>query len=122
MTTDKKKNTSGEADNKSLKKEMLLKTINVEEADYQTVFTKKYENRKHWQKPDPRQIFSFIPGTVKDIYLGEGSIVKKGDRLLLLEAMKMLNKIEVPMDGKISKIYIKSGDKIPKGFLMMEME
>jgi biotin carboxyl carrier protein len=122
MTTDKKKITSEESAGKSAKKGIQLKTINVGEADYQTSFTKKYENRKKWQKPDPRQIISFIPGTVKDIYVGEGTVVKKGDELLILEAMKMLNKIEVSMNGKIRKIYIKSGDKIPKGFLMMELE
>jgi biotin carboxyl carrier protein len=42
--------------------------------------------------------------------------------MLMLESMKMLNTIEVPMDGKVCKINIKTGDKIPKGFLMVEFE
>ena len=36
--------------------------------------------------------------------------------------MKMNNKLAAPFSGKIKKIYVNSGDKIPKGTLMIEME
>jgi biotin carboxyl carrier protein len=36
--------------------------------------------------------------------------------------MKMLNLIEVPIDGRIGKINVKPGDKVPKGTLMIEFE
>lgn len=113
-------NVSDECAKKKLRCKTLV--IQVHGAKYRTTFTKKFENRKPWIKPDPNQILSYIPGTVKDIFVREGDCVKKGDKLLILEAMKMLNAIEIPHDGTIKKIHIKPEDKIPKGFLMVEME
>ena len=52
----------------------------------------------------------------------EGQEVQEGDVLLILQAMKMNNKLAAPFSGKIKKIYVNSGDKIPKGTLMIEME
>jgi biotin carboxyl carrier protein len=98
------------------------KTLVIHGEKYRTTYTRKYENRKKWVKPNPNQLFSFIPGTIDEICIKEGDIVKKGDKMLVLEAMKMLNTVEVPMDGKISRVHIKKGDKIPKGFLMIEFE
>jgi biotin carboxyl carrier protein len=103
-------------------KKVRCKTLIIHGEKYRTTFTKKFENRKKWKKPDIKHLYSYIPGTVGDIYVKEGDKVKKGDQLLLLEAMKMLTTIEVPVDGKIRKINIKTGDKIPKGFVMIEFE
>ncbi len=49
-------------------------------------------------------ILSFIPGTVLDIFVNPGQNVKKGDLLLILDAMKMQNKLKCPVDGKIKSI------------------
>jgi biotin carboxyl carrier protein len=98
------------------------KTLIIHGVKYRTTYTQKFENRKKWEKPNPKQLVSFIPGTIDEIYIKEGDRVNKGDKLLVLEAMKMLNTIEVPVDGKIRKINIKKGDKIPKGFVMIEFE
>ncbi len=101
---------------------MDYKTLIVQGEKYTTTYTRKYENRQSWHRPDPKHVLSYIPGTIEEVFVKEGSRVKKGDKLLLLEAMKMMNIIEVPMDGKVGKIYVKPGDKIPKGFLMVEFE
>lgn len=89
---------------------------------YITNYTKKYVNRRKWVKPDEKLVYSYIPGTITEIYVKEGQITQKGEKLILLEAMKMLNSITVPLSGKIKKINVKVGDKIPKGFLMVEYE
>jgi biotin carboxyl carrier protein len=89
---------------------------------YTTTFTKKYENRKKWVKPNEKNVVSVIPGTITEIFVKEGQTAKKGERMLLLEAMKMLNNIAFPLNGKIKKVNVKVGDKIPKGFLMVEYE
>jgi biotin carboxyl carrier protein len=55
-------------------------------------------------------------------------LVKEGDnvvfeqKLLVLEAMKMMNTIYAPMAGKIKKLNVKTGDCLPKGTLMIEFE
>lgn len=103
-------------------KKVQYKTLTVHGAKYRTLYTKKYENRKKWEKPDENKMFSFIPGTISKIFVEKGEKVKKGQRLLILEAMKMMNNIISPMDGIIKKIKVKEGDRIPKGFEMIEFE
>lgn len=65
---------------------------------------------------------SHIPGTIMEIEVKEGQEVNEGDTLLILQAMKMNNKLTAPFDGKIKKINVQKGDKLPKGALMIEME
>ncbi len=103
-------------------KKNRLKILIIHGEKYKTTLSRKYENRKRWEKPNPKHIVSFIPGTVNELFIREGEKVNKGDRMLILESMKMLNTFEVPADGKIGKINIKKGDKIPKGCLMIEFE
>ena len=106
------------------KKKVRCKSLVIQEhgAVYRTTYTKKFANRQAWVKPDPNQIFSYIPGTVTKVCVKVGDKVKKGDRMLVLEAMKMLNSIEIPHDSVIKKVNVTAGDKIPKGFLMLEVE
>ncbi|TKG94790.1 acetyl-CoA carboxylase biotin carboxyl carrier protein subunit [Puteibacter caeruleilacunae] len=99
-----------------------LKPLVVHSAVYKTEWTKKFENRKKWQAPDPNLIHSFIPGTIIEIRIEEGQEVKEGECLLILEAMKMRNRVEMPVDGVIKKIHIKPGQQIPKAHLMLEIE
>lgn len=90
--------------------------------EYKTTFTKKWEHRVKWEEPNPFLIESHIPGTILSITVKEGQEVKEGELLLVLQAMKMENKIVAPFPGKIKKIIVAKGDKIPKGALMIEME
>jgi biotin carboxyl carrier protein len=99
----------------------VYQTLNIMGDEYQTLLTKKYEMRTKWQKPNEKHIISFIPGTITEIFVKEGQTVKKGERILMLEAMKMLNAIEIPFNGKIKKIHVAIGDRIPKGTLMIEI-
>ncbi|MBW8330503.1 MAG: biotin/lipoyl-binding protein [Prolixibacteraceae bacterium] len=96
--------------------------IIVHSAKYQTTYNKKYENRKVWAEPNFNHINSYIPGTVIDILVKEGQKVASGQSILILEAMKMLNDIKMPFKGKIVKVYVEIGQKIPKNFLMIEIE
>jgi len=96
-------------------------TLNIMGDEYITLLTKKFETRTKWEKPNEKNIASFIPGTVTEIFVKEGQTVKKGEKIMMLEAMKMLNSIELPFDGKIKKIHVKVGDRIPKGTLLIEL-
>jgi biotin carboxyl carrier protein len=97
-------------------------TFVVNSAKYKTLLTQKFENRKSWVRPDPKEIFSYIPGTIVEIKIKPGQKVKKGDVILILEAMKMQNKVEMPFAGTIKKVNIEEGQKIPKNYLMIEIE
>ena len=89
---------------------------------YKTLLTKKYENRKVWVDPNPFEIQSIIPGTILKIFVKEGDVVKEGAPLLILEAMKMQNRIEMPFTARIKKINVEIGVRIPKDSLMIELE
>jgi biotin carboxyl carrier protein len=89
---------------------------------YKTQLTKKYLNRKVWIDPNPFDIQSFIPGTIIEISVKEGDVVEEGAPLLILEAMKMQNRIQMPFTAKIKKVNVKVGDRIPKDMLMIELE
>ena len=88
-------------------------------APYKTLLTKKVRNRKVWQKPDPQQIMSVIPGTVAELKVKVSEHVSKGQQLMEYEAMKMMNIIRAPFSGTIEKILVKEGEKLAKGDLMI---
>ena len=105
-----------------MKEEKVLKTLIIEGTIYQTKYTRKFENRPVWQKPDPNKIYSFIPGTVIDIYVKPKQKAKEGETILLLEAMKMQNQVRMPFDGEIVKLHVKKDETIPKKHLMVEIK
>jgi biotin carboxyl carrier protein len=88
---------------------------------YKTELTKKFINRKVWQAPDPKRINAIIPGTIIDLFVKNGQEVKKGETLLILEAMKMQNQILMPFDGKIKRINVAVDEVIKKNHLMIEL-
>jgi biotin carboxyl carrier protein len=61
-----------------------------------------------------------MPGLVLSILVKEGDEVKKGDNLLVLEAMKMENIIKSPADVTIKFIKIKPSDKVEKNQVLIQ--
>ena len=62
-----------------------------------------------------------IPGLVSQIFVTEGEKVTINQKLLILEAMKMENEIDSPMEGTVQNIHIESGSKVEKGDIIMEI-
>ncbi len=60
-----------------------------------------------------------LPGQVLKIHVSEGQPVKKGDLLLVLEAMKMENHLKAWKDGVIEKIHIKDGHQVKSNQLLI---
>ena len=71
---------------------------------------------------DNRQINAQIPGLISKIFVNEGDYVKKGEKLFVLEAMKMENEITSVSKGVIKKIFVNSGISVEKGDLIIEMK
>lgn len=61
-----------------------------------------------------------MPGLVLSILVAEGATVKKGDSLLILEAMKMENVIKAPADATIKAIKVVKGQSVEKNQLLVE--
>jgi pyruvate carboxylase subunit B len=61
-------------------------------------------------------------GMVLEVAVSRGSDVKKGDLLVVLEAMKMENPIHSPVDGKVSDIFVNAGDVVQSGDVLLVVE
>jgi biotin carboxyl carrier protein len=103
-------------------KKIKLGYLNINTSLYQTRISRKFENRKFYKPADPKILLSFIPGTVMDIFVKEGQNVKKGDDLMILDAMKMQNRLKCNIDGRVKTIRVNKGDKVSKGTVLLELE
>ena len=67
-------------------------------------------------------IKSNMQGMVLEVVVSRGSEVKKGDLLIVLEAMKMENPIHSPTDGRVSDIFVNAGDVVQSGDVLLVVE
>ena len=102
-------------------KKIRCKSLVIDGTKYRTTLNKKYSARKPYSKPEKNKVYSFIPGTIIKVNVTKGQCVKKGDSLLVLDAMKMENIILSPLEGIVKTINVKEGERIPKGTLMVEI-
>lgn len=64
------------------------------------------------------QVTAPMPGTILAVNVAQGATVKKGDVLMILEAMKMENEIMCPCDGKIVSVNTSKGATVESGTLL----
>jgi len=63
-----------------------------------------------------------MPGLVLDIISEPGSAIKKGDPLIVLEAMKMENIIKSPTDGTVKKVNVAKGAAVEKNEVLIHFD
>ena len=63
-----------------------------------------------------------MPGTIMDIKVSGGQPVKKGDVLLILEAMKMENEIMAPRDGVVASVMTSKGAQVNSGDALVALQ
>ena len=120
--------TVGEAEGKML-------TVNVNGADYQVELenapvaapaavaapapAEKKAEAPAAPAPKPagagEKVNSPLPGVIVEVSVKEGQAVKAGQKVAVLEAMKMENEIPAPKDGTITAIHVQKGDSILEG-------
>lgn len=59
-----------------------------------------------------------LPGTVQQIYVNVGDVVKRGQKLMMYEAMKMENNFLAEVDGTIKEVKVRVGDNIIQGAVL----
>jgi biotin carboxyl carrier protein len=64
-------------------------------------------------------IKSPLPGVILDIFVREGDSVKLGQKLIMLEAMKMENNINADKEGKVASIKVSKGDNVMEGDVLI---
>ncbi|SDI37683.1 pyruvate carboxylase [Alteribacillus bidgolensis] len=94
-------------------REVIIKDQNVKTAA---------SDRPKVDKTNPNQIGASMPGTVVKKLVEKGEKVKKGDHLMITEAMKMETTVQAPVNGIIKEIYVSGGETIETGDLLLEIE
>lgn len=62
-----------------------------------------------------KKVTSPLPGVIIEVSVKEGQSVKAGDKVAVIEAMKMENEISATADGTISAIHVAKGDSVLEG-------
>jgi pyruvate carboxylase len=68
---------------------------------------------------DPNQVGAGMPGMVVSVAVTPGEAVKKGQKLLTLEAMKMATNLQADRDGTIGKVLVSAGTQVSTGDLLL---
>ncbi|MHC0552742.1 pyruvate carboxylase [Salinicoccus sp. CNSTN-B1] len=77
------------------------------------------------KKADPASISDIgaqMPGTVSTVKYKAGETFKKGEVIIITEAMKMESSVKAPFDGKVTEVFVEAGDKVASMDLMMTVE
>ena len=99
----------------------------VEEHEHLVIFDAGHSYRlKHAPDSDhsseeeaPGSLISAMPGRVVEVMVSEGQQVKKGDALLVLEAMKIEHIIAAPHDGTVQSLHYHEGELVEEGMQLL---
>ncbi|KGP71472.1 pyruvate carboxylase [Pontibacillus yanchengensis] len=80
------------------------------------------EERPKADKDNDKHIGATMPGTVIKVIADKGEKVNKGDHIMITEAMKMETTVQAPFEGKVKDIYVRNGEAIHVGDLLVEFE
>ena len=96
--------------------------LNIDHTWYTTRLSRRYAGRKPYSPPVPGIICSFIPGTVVEVLVRTGDRVSEGDDVVILDAMKMKNRLKSHVTGRVSAVNARPGEKVVKGAVLVEIE
>lgn len=69
-----------------------------------------------------KSVLSPMAGLVRSVAVQVGDEVEKGQKLVVLEAMKMENQISAPTAGTVKAVHVSEGEQIPDGHVLVELE
>jgi biotin carboxyl carrier protein len=96
--------------------------LNIDHTLYTTRLSRRYTGRKAYAPPHPGRICSFIPGTVIEVLVRQGDKVTEGDDIVILDAMKMKNRLKSHVSGKVVAVNVNPGDRVSKGMVLVEID
>ena len=96
-------------------------TFHIDGTDYETHTTRKFRERKPWTPVDKSKITTLIPGQILRVLVRPGQRVRRGEGVVVLEAMKMSNELTSPWEGTVKTIHVQEGQKVVKNELLIEL-
>ena len=84
--------------------------------------TKKSDTKIKKQSSNTLKVSAPLPGNILNVLVKEGDTVKKDDKLLVMEAMKMENNVLAEKEGTVSSIKVAVGDSVLQGDVLIEIE
>ncbi len=100
--------------------ELISETEAAEVKADQVTIPKTQEISKQPSSNESEQLLAPLPGKIFDVKVSNGTKVKKGDLLLIIEAMKLENEILAPRDGVIKKLNKNKGESVASGESLLE--
>ena len=70
----------------------------------------------------PRPVIAPMPGMVVKIEVAEGDVVREGQGVVIVEAMKMENELRATGSGRVSRVHVRRGDAVAKDQVLVEIE
>ncbi len=122
-------------------KTLFIKLLNIGEADSEGRRTLFYElngmprecvvvdkalgkevaSNLKGEPSNPNHIIAPLPGMISEVAVKAGDEVKEGDKLVVLEAMKMLTTVSAPQDGTIAETFLAKGQQADTGDLLVTL-
>lgn len=108
----------------------ILKTTNISPAVMQTPIETPVVATADKPSAEPSitiqsgttSVKSPLPGTVLDIKVVPGQTIKKGEILLIIEAMKMENEIAAPADGVVAQVLVNKGASVDTNDVLISIQ
>jgi len=92
--------------------------IELEEIDASSVKSESTPAAAPVASGDGESVVAPMPGNILDVKVQNGASVKKGDVLMVLEAMKMENEIMAPVDGTVKAVNVTKGAAVETGTVL----
>lgn len=89
---------------------------------HRTIYAKKKSKAQSSQDEGRNDLVSPMPGFIRKVLVSEGQSVKKGDRLAVLEAMKMEHALTAPFNGIVKQVFFKEGDRVGQDEIIVKLE
>jgi biotin carboxyl carrier protein len=106
----------------SVAKDGDIRFIHLDGDDYELKRVTETMEEFGEAEEDLGSLSSPIPGRIVKLLVKLGDRVKKGQDLIVVEAMKMENKITAPFDGVVTKVFFPEGDQIEANVPLIEIE
>ncbi|MBN1651173.1 MAG: acetyl-CoA carboxylase biotin carboxyl carrier protein subunit [Bacteroidales bacterium] len=87
---------------------------------YYTRVPDAYKNREAYKPLNEKVLKAFIPGTIREMNVEVGETIEVGQKLMILDAMKMDNVVKAMYSGTVKSIHVKEGEMVKKNQVILE--